>query len=79
MHHLSLGRSEEDREIPERCIHPILDLSSNPRRIANLWNFLMQIGEAMTVSTRLDVCVLGDISWRSKKQTSFALSAAEAK
>ena len=73
MHHLSLGRSEEDHEIPERCICPILDLSSNPRRIANLWNFLMQIGEAMTVSTRLDVCVLGDVSWRSKKQASVVL------
>ena len=79
IHHLSLGRSEEDHEIPERCIHPILGLSSNPRRVATVWNFLMQIGEAMTVSPRLDVCVLGDVSWRSKKQTSVALSTAEAK
>ena len=35
--------------------------------------------EAMTVTPRLDVCVLGDVSWRSKKQTSVALSTAEAK
>ena len=79
IHHLSLGRSEEDHEIPERCIHPILGLSSNPRRIATVWNFLMQIGEAMTVSPCLDVCVLGDVSWKSKKQTSVALSTAAAK
>ena len=44
-----------------------------------VWNFLMQIGQAMTVSPRLDVCGLGDVSWRSKRQTSVALSTAEAK
>ena len=56
-----------------------MDLSSTPRRIATVSDFLMQIGEAMTESPRLDVCVLGDVSRRSKKQTSVALSTAEAK
>ena len=56
-----------------------LGLVFKPRRIATVCGFLMQIGEVMTERPRLDVCVLGDVSWRSKKQTSVALSAAEAK
>ena len=49
IHHLSLGRSKEDHEIPKSYKHSILGLSSNPRRVATVWNFLMQLGEAMTV------------------------------
>ena len=58
---------------------PVMDISSNPRRIATVCDFLMQIREVMTETPPLDVCILGDVSWRSKKQKSVALSTVEAK